>query len=576
MTLSTINIVQPYTRTSIAWTPDLIRAAEIYANGGSIRLAADLVDDMLGDDRIQLVLKRRVGGLLGKPLSFDVGVGRKKRAAIKALEAEEDWWSILPEDKYSQLKSYALMLNIAPGTLTWSMSKTGRMLPDLEVWHPRYLRFDTTARKWFATTTTGEVEVNAGDGKWVMHCPFGRQRPWTWGLWRGIARWWMLKQFAINDWGVASDEIRVKTVTVDAAAESTPEDRRKLAREIVEMGRAGVIVLPPGYKYEIIEQKADTWKIYQEQINMANEAIAIAFLGNNLSTEVHGGSLAAAQEAGDVEIGVLRYDAESDSTWSHDQILTHWGELNYGSADAAPWPCYEIAPPEDDSKKADTLLKKSQALSTLVNAPPEVDRRALLEDAGIPLLAVAAVPVAPVEPVPAAPVDTPAPEPAPEAAPKADAATAAQSQIYAYDLQYQVVTINERRKELGLPPVPGGDVPPKPPGQTGAPASPPPVPSTGLSVALASGVDPATRAPFVEGQLAADELVDAGVAGDPMRDELDRVFSAVSDATSYEALRRDLPKLLHGLSGAKLAEAIYRVTVMGRLVGREAVRQEGK
>jgi len=571
--MNQLQIVQPYTRTSIAWTPDLIRAAEIYANGGSIRLAADLVDDMLGDDRIQLVIKRRVGGLLGKPLTFDAGMGRKKRAAIKALEAEEDWWSILPEDKYSQLKSYALMLNIAPGTLTWSASKTGRLLPELEVWHPRHLRFDTTRRVWVATTTTGEVVVNPGDGTWVMHCPFGRSRPWTWGLWRGIARWWMLKQFAINDWGVASDEIRVKAVTVDAGAESTVEDRKRLAREIVEMGRAGVIVLPPGYKYEIIEQKADTWKIYQEQINMANEAIAIAFLGNNLSTEVHGGSLAAAQEAGNVEIGVLRYDAESDSTWAHDQILTHWGELNYGSADAAPWPCYEIEPPEDDSKKADTLLKKSQALSSLKDAPPEVDRRALLEEAGIPLLAEAAVPAAPVEPI--APAEPAPAEPPPDAEPKPDAVKteAAKGQIFAYDLQYKIVTINERRKEIGLPPIPGGDVPPTPPGPT---AAAPPVPSAGLNVALASGVDPATRAPFVEGQLAADELVDAGVAGDPMRDELGRVLSAVSDATSYEALRKELPKLLHGLSGAKLAEAIYRVTVMGRLVGREAVRQEGK
>lgn len=567
--------VQPHTRSSITWTSDLIRAAEIYAQGGSIRLAADLVDDMLGDDRIGQAVRRRAGGLYRKTMTFEAGIGRRKHAAVRAMEAGEDYLSIFPEDKYHQLKAYALMLNVSPGTIDWKQQKNGRVLPCLNIWHPRHFRFDTTRGFWLATTANrGEVQVTPGDGIWYMHCPFGKDRPWIWGLWRGLARWWLLKQYAINDWGVASDEIRVKVVSQDPGIESTPEERKQLARDIREMGRRGVLVLPPGYTYEIIEQKADTWEIYQAQINMANMVIDIVFSGNNLGTEIHDSSQAAAKTAAPIEDGFLAYDGNADGTFAHDQIFEHWADLNYGNPDLAPWPCWDTEPPEDQDKKASTFDKVANALSKLNDLPPEVDRRALLEEYGVPCVPVSAAPVpAPVAPesAPAEAEETPAQGDEVEAADSAPAEKKL-SQIYLYDLQYKIVTTNERRAALGLPPVPGGDVPPDPP-QTAA------VPGQGLStVRLASGVDPSTRIPFVEGQLATDALADgaAGIGVEAMAPSLRTVLDAIDAATSYEALRASLPDLLRGLDPGAMAEVVYRVSVMGQLVGQESVRQEVK
>ena len=39
----------------------------------------------------------RTQALLGAPVSFEKGRGKSARAAVRALEAGEDWWKLVPE-----------------------------------------------------------------------------------------------------------------------------------------------------------------------------------------------------------------------------------------------------------------------------------------------------------------------------------------------------------------------------------------------------------------------------------------------------------------------------------------------
>ncbi|MFO0559053.1 MAG: DUF935 family protein [Polyangiales bacterium] len=365
------------------WSADLVRAAQAMADGGALRLAAELCDALLADDRVQGCLLLLTRGFFGLDLSFEEGVGSRRRRAHKALEAEEDWWSALPESDLAQLVTWGNILGVGVGRLDWQ-SLHGRMIPRLEVWHPKHLRFDSAARRWWVATSAGEVEVQSGDGSWVLYTPGGREQPWAHGAWRAIARWWLLKKYALSDWGRHSEQAGgVKVATTQEGSES---DRRKLANDLATLGQDAAVALPKGWDLRLVEVSANTFETFRAQVDSANAAIAIALCGQNLTSEVRGGSRAAAQVHQQVANAVLRGQAESLSTTIHDQILSYWAEFNFGSAEAAPWPVWSTDPPESDETLAATAKSVGEAIAALKTAGVAVDARAMAARFGVPLV----------------------------------------------------------------------------------------------------------------------------------------------------------------------------------------------
>ena len=364
------------------WTGDLVRAAHLAADRGSFRLAAELCDVLLADDRVQGCMLALTRGFFGLELNFEEGVGRLKRRAVRALEVQEDWWYALPEEELSQLVAWGVMFGIGLGHLTWSM-RNGRLVPRLEVWHPKHLRFDTHARSWHLETATGEIQIKPGDGEWVMYTPGGSLRPWSHGAWRSIARWWLLKRYALSDWARHSEQAGgVKVATTDSGNEA---DRRKLAADLQATGADAAIALPKGWSLDLIEVTANTFETFRAQVDSANAAIAIALVGQNLSTEVKGGSLAAAEVHQSVQHAVIRGQAETLSTCLHDQVLALWAVYNFGNAQVAPWPRWNTQPPADHEALAKTHATVIGAIALAHDKGLRVDFQALCEEYGIPL-----------------------------------------------------------------------------------------------------------------------------------------------------------------------------------------------
>lgn len=364
------------------WTADLVRAAQTMADAGALRLAAELCDALLADDRVQGCLLLLTRGFFGLDLSFEEGVGSRRRRAHKALEAEEDWWSALPESDLSQLVTWGNILGVGVARLDWQ-SAHGRMIPRLELWHPKHLRFDSATRRWWVQTHSGEVEVVAGDGSWVLYTPGGREQPWSHGAWRAIARWWLLKKYALSDWGRHSEQ--AGGVKVATTADGSEADRRKLASDLATLGQDAAVALPKGWDLRLVEVSANTFETFRAQVDSANAAVAIALCGQNLTSEVRSGSRAAAQVHQQVANAVLRGQAESLSTTIHDQILSWWAEFNFGSAEAAPWPVWSTDPPESNEALAATAKSIGEAITALKGAGVAVDARALAEKFGVPL-----------------------------------------------------------------------------------------------------------------------------------------------------------------------------------------------
>lgn len=347
-------------RSLIEWTNAELRVARLLADGGTLSYAAELVDELRADSRVAGVLPQRVNGLLGLPLSFEAsGDGRRRGRAVRALEADEDWWQIAPEHELADLQTWGLLLGVGLAELVWTTNERGRAIPRLKCWDPRWLRWEWSTRRWLLRTQDEETEIIPGGGKWLLYTPYGASRPWSKGLWRALAKWWLLKSFGLEDWA-RHGEMHGSPIRVGVAPEgSQAEDREAFAADLAEIGRDTSIVPPPGYRLELLEAGAKTWEQFPKQIETANAELSILLVGQNLTSDVQGGSFAAAKIHQNVRDDLIRFDAEALSTALHDQVLTWWAEFNFGDARLAPWPSWDTKPPAPTSSASSTPTNPS-------------------------------------------------------------------------------------------------------------------------------------------------------------------------------------------------------------------------
>lgn len=425
-----------------SWTPELIRQAESAADAGQLRWAAELCDALLGDDRV-LSARDKLSALFGMPLVFEDGVGRARRTALRYLEAEADWWAAFSDESLAELLWWGVHMGVGIGELIW-VEEGGRLTPRLKVWHPRALRQDLGTGQWFVRTADGVDEpVVVGDGQWVVFTPKSESSPWQQGAWRAVSRWWRLKRYAMFDWGRACEQ--AAGLKVASTVDGSDTDREQLVDDLVNSGADVALALPPGWTMTQLAMSASTKDMFDGLITAANTGTAIAYLGVNLTTEVTGGSFAAAGVQADGFLATLRSLASALGTCLRAQVLAPWAHFNFAATEAAPWPVWQVEPKADPKARGDAALALGNGLNALAKEVPEgftLDRTAEFERAGFAL-----VPLTAVEP------------PKPE--------------TYAWHLTSGVITPDEARKLIfNLGPLPDGlgakPLAVTPPGDAGA------------------------------------------------------------------------------------------------------------
>lgn len=385
-------IVQPRGRLQTQWSLSLIRTAELSADNGDLRLAAQLCEWLLGDDRIARQLHTRAQALLGLTPTFEAS-GDKRRSAkvVKALEGQEDYWDGWPEPQLTELTVWGILLGVSFARHSWEVlpGHGGRILPLPKVWDAQHVRRDRTTRKWIAKVTTGnnplqvgtDEAFEAGDGTWIVHAPYGADKPWLRGLWRGLARFRLLRDHAVSDLDRLGETVSRNVVEQDKDAKLGKDTRVQLANDLMDMGRDGTIVLPAGLTYKLVTAGAGAVDVPKQQFEIAEKAIDIAIRGGNLTTNVQGGSRAAAEvqeRTGDR--ANLKFDAQSLTTTVHDQSMTWWAEFNFGDAQLAPWPVYPVEEEEDLKEKTEGEEKSFAVVEQAEKLGFEVDRQRFLEE----------------------------------------------------------------------------------------------------------------------------------------------------------------------------------------------------
>lgn len=429
----------PATRTWQCWSRALLEVAEIQADLGQIRLAADLCERLIGDDRIQGVLRPLVQSTFGLSPTFEAtsGDGRRRGRVGKALEQGEDWWQLCPVDESSLFLIWGILLGVVPGRLEWWEESTGatgstpqqarmhggRLVPVIRFWHPRHLRWSAEVGAWMVRLRNGtEERVTPGKNGWLLFTPYGLTRPWSTAPWRGAAEWWLMKHRAMEYWERHGE--KGAHIFLESSEHANPDERGRIGEQMANAGQDAVTVAPHGYRGNLLESKA-TGDLYDKQIAAANAAFAVLLSGHANNAEVKDANTGATVGQ-DLHFKLVLGLAEAWSEFVHDQVLAPYAEVNFGDPELAQWPIYPIPKPDEMAMRGAGLKSVGEGIQALQKASERVDSDKLLEDHKIPLLTEAEVAkrrqqkAEQAPPVPVAPASPPPPAPAAEPTPTED------------------------------------------------------------------------------------------------------------------------------------------------------------
>jgi phage gp29-like protein len=359
---------------------------------------------------------------------------------------------------------------------------------------------------------------------------------------------------------------------------SNPDDRAELAADLANLARDSELVLPPGYKVELVEATANTWMTFRAQIDMANLAIAINLLGQNLQTEVQGGSYAAAMALGAVKNSIIKADAWSGSTTLHDQSIVYWAEFNFdreNSRKLAPWPIWNTDLPEDLKAKAETLKTAAEALKGWENAGVPVDKEKYAEEFKVEVdpdgeFGPAKKPEPPFgqkPPPDGEPPEGEEPEQPPNEEPPAEEPPQDQAPPEGEQTPEDEGTPTKgKAKEKGKPPAKRGKAKPKEE-QSSEPSR---------VIHLASGDSVANAKGFIKGQAYADALAaksrdEAAAALSPW---IDKVLAVIDKADSFDSMKAALLKAFPELPDSEFENLTARALVLAECAGHLAVLED--
>ena len=370
------------------WSIATIRGAVQAHVNGVFGQAAILVESMLADDRIQVATNGRIKGVT-KCLPVLEPEGSKR--AVKELE--KLWPEMLPEETLDQLLTWAVFLGFGLAEIIWE-SKNDRWVPRLKVWHPLYVYYRIDLRKYVAITTDGQVEIEEGDPKWFLFVPWGSYRGWIRGAVRSCSIPWVVRQYALRDWGRFSEVHGLPLKKAMVPSQAPAEDKARFLASLARLGSESLFLLPqqakqdgsPGVSFDVdlLEAKDRSWEAFPGLIQQCERSINLAIRGTNLTTEVDGGSFAASQTHRDEDSDLAIADRRKLAGAVRSQLFRPFCLYNYGSADVAP-KLQLISPESDQEAEASVLASVVPALVALEDKGWPVDRKLTAEKYGIEL-----------------------------------------------------------------------------------------------------------------------------------------------------------------------------------------------
>jgi len=354
----------------VSWSVPKVRSTLLSHEEGTFWSSAKLVDAMGRDDRITATLETRVNGLMSsKRTIVPAGDWASARRVADEVKQNIDHW--VPRDQVIAGQRVYHMLGQSLGQLSWEMDSR-RWTPRLVVWEPQFLRYNRFERKYIATTREGEVWIDFESGQWVLLSD--GDRPWMRGAVRSLSTPWLTRQWAWRDWNRYNERHGLPIVKGMIPAMSPADVKDDFETALSSMASKTTVQLPQNvdgqgasYDVDLLEAKDGAYDTFPKVIDAANVAIAVRLLGQNLTTEVQRGSLAAAAVHGQIRQDYAESDDAQEAEFEF-AIMRHWARFNGIAERDLPTIRYAVEPPADTQNTASVMKTLGEGLLKLGEA----------------------------------------------------------------------------------------------------------------------------------------------------------------------------------------------------------------
>lgn len=404
---------------------------------GRFRVSTLLTERMLWNPRLRAAVNTRLSGLLAAEVKFDPA--RENRDARRAArEFAEDWPAMAPAPVRRQYKKWSILLGLAFGQRALRLSPTsGRHLYRLRPYWPGFASWywaeggyriqthdagvvDTKSpilKDVSAPSPTMTGLINPSEQPWVIDEPNG-ENSWREAMILAAWRPFMGHEFASRDQNRNSEKNGIGAVKVKYPRGEGPQHKESLGKflhGVGTMGSEGKIPCEqrpnnePSYDVEPFEFNGTGNGAISDALGANAVALAILFLGHNLTTEIKGGGSYAAAGVGEYIRDDIKHD-DAANEWAvfGPQLARPYCLLNYGDPDLAPRARYITDSTAVNRAQAQMFTAISQAIQFLRMNVPRFDVDAFCEQWRIPLLPIGSVQV-PAAPAPTNPTTAPAP-----------------------------------------------------------------------------------------------------------------------------------------------------------------------
>ncbi len=377
-----------------AWDITAVRVALDQHEDGDLSRSALLAEAMMRDPRIGAGLRTRINALVGKASGFCIEAADESRWSARKLaeRVESWWWDAIPDGVLARITFDVVTMGVAYGTISWS-TVNGEWLPTLTPWHPGNLTWEDSESCWYAQSRSGRVKVTAEDPAWFLVEPGGK-RSFMGGAVRALGLPFVLRSFSERDWVRYNERHGMPVIKVREPLGLENTERDAFYSRIKRMGREAVVGLPGGSAesggdVEFLEFKSTGGQdAFGSFLARLDKQIDLTLLGQTLTTEVEGGSLAAARVHDRVRGDYLAADAEALGTELRRQVIVPWCTFNVPAfkAEDAPWPKWETEQPENLNESVERIGKALTALQTAQDIGLPVDVLKFSERFDIPLM----------------------------------------------------------------------------------------------------------------------------------------------------------------------------------------------
>lgn len=366
-----------YVSPRTCWSPILVRVAIDAHDIGQFRSSGILVDAMLKDPWIFSCCNTLVYGVIGlhEGWRWEDGYVPTKEDEAR-LEITNKWWEcFLQSSVPATIVKWIANMGFSIVTKAWNLTETedGEIyIPDCHVVHPSNVYLEVYSGKYYVITQThGVVEIDKYDPRIQLIKHVDSERPFMQGAVRSLGMVWIDKITAQAAWRSFLDLFGnpLKVFTTDREYSTPPEgdveDFKSMLASSLQWGTP--IHLMKDETLDLLQADSNSGDAFDKKIAADNKEISLVYLGQNLTTDVSSGSMAAAKVHENVKADYIEAYAKMLNSALY-QIVKEFYLFNFGEGVEVPMPFFNPAQPVDALNTAKVSSEKAKALKELGDA----------------------------------------------------------------------------------------------------------------------------------------------------------------------------------------------------------------